>query len=201
MLSERSSEFLCNSYVCVSPSSSNSYGLRPIHSKREESPCSISLCLSDSHWLACSSRTSGWATGCKTCAVETNGPPASIHTGFLYRGRFPFVEFLWRSGPVSRRHETVPSPLSARERSRRAPRCSSPTPARNGRSGDLRLPAARRSPGPAARRRRAAAPARRIAAPVDQTGRPLPNEVRADGERLTCEPARVLPMAQRYFLF
>jgi urease subunit alpha len=26
-------------------------------------------------------------------------------------------------------------------------------------------------------------------------------EVRADGERLTCEPARVLPMAQRYFLF
>ncbi len=26
-------------------------------------------------------------------------------------------------------------------------------------------------------------------------------EVRADGARLTCEPARVLPMAQRYFLF
>jgi urease subunit alpha len=26
-------------------------------------------------------------------------------------------------------------------------------------------------------------------------------EVRADGERLTCEPARALPMAQRYFLF
>jgi urease subunit alpha len=26
-------------------------------------------------------------------------------------------------------------------------------------------------------------------------------EVRADGEQLTCEPARVLPMAQRYFLF
>jgi urease subunit alpha len=26
-------------------------------------------------------------------------------------------------------------------------------------------------------------------------------EVRADGEKLTCEPARVLPMAQRYFLF
>ncbi|HEU5323033.1 MAG TPA: urease subunit alpha, partial [Methylomirabilota bacterium] len=26
-------------------------------------------------------------------------------------------------------------------------------------------------------------------------------EVRADGERLTCEPARILPMAQRYFLF
>jgi urease subunit alpha len=26
-------------------------------------------------------------------------------------------------------------------------------------------------------------------------------EVRADGERLTCDPARVLPMAQRYFLF
>ncbi len=26
-------------------------------------------------------------------------------------------------------------------------------------------------------------------------------EVRADGERLTCEPVRVLPMAQRYFLF
>jgi urease subunit alpha len=25
--------------------------------------------------------------------------------------------------------------------------------------------------------------------------------VRADGELLTCEPARVLPMAQRYFLF
>jgi urease subunit alpha len=26
-------------------------------------------------------------------------------------------------------------------------------------------------------------------------------EVRADGEKLTCEPARVLPLAQRYFLF
>jgi urease subunit alpha len=26
-------------------------------------------------------------------------------------------------------------------------------------------------------------------------------EVRADGEILTCEPADVLPMAQRYFLF
>jgi len=26
-------------------------------------------------------------------------------------------------------------------------------------------------------------------------------EVRADGERLTCAPAQVLPMAQRYFLF
>jgi urease alpha subunit len=26
-------------------------------------------------------------------------------------------------------------------------------------------------------------------------------EVRADGELLTCEPARVLPMAQRYFPF
>jgi urease subunit alpha len=26
-------------------------------------------------------------------------------------------------------------------------------------------------------------------------------EVRADGELLTCEPATVLPMAQRYFLF
>jgi urease subunit alpha len=26
-------------------------------------------------------------------------------------------------------------------------------------------------------------------------------EVRADGELLTCEPARTLPMAQRYFLF
>jgi urease subunit alpha len=26
-------------------------------------------------------------------------------------------------------------------------------------------------------------------------------EVRADGDLLTCEPASVLPMAQRYFLF
>jgi urease subunit alpha len=26
-------------------------------------------------------------------------------------------------------------------------------------------------------------------------------EVRADGQLLTCEPARVLSMAQRYFLF
>jgi len=25
--------------------------------------------------------------------------------------------------------------------------------------------------------------------------------VRADGQLLTCEPARVLPLAQRYFLF
>jgi urease subunit alpha len=26
-------------------------------------------------------------------------------------------------------------------------------------------------------------------------------EVRADGELLTCEPAKILPLAQRYFLF
>ena len=26
-------------------------------------------------------------------------------------------------------------------------------------------------------------------------------EVRADGELLTCEPAEVLPLAQRYFLY
>jgi urease subunit alpha len=26
-------------------------------------------------------------------------------------------------------------------------------------------------------------------------------EVRADGELLTCEPAKALPMTQRYFLF
>jgi len=26
-------------------------------------------------------------------------------------------------------------------------------------------------------------------------------EVRADGELLTCQPAEVLPMAQRYFLY
>ncbi len=30
---------------------------------------------------------------------------------------------------------------------------------------------------------------------------PQTYQVRADGELLTCEPATVLPMAQRYFLF
>jgi len=30
---------------------------------------------------------------------------------------------------------------------------------------------------------------------------PEPYEVRADGELLTCAPAEVLPMAQRYFLY
>jgi urease subunit alpha len=30
---------------------------------------------------------------------------------------------------------------------------------------------------------------------------PQTYEVRADGELLTCEPAAVLPLAQRYFLF
>jgi urease subunit alpha len=30
---------------------------------------------------------------------------------------------------------------------------------------------------------------------------PQTYEVRADGQLLTCEPAKVLPMAQRYFLF
>jgi urease subunit alpha len=37
-------------------------------------------------------------------------------------------------------------------------------------------------------------------APEDR-GRPETYEVRADGELLTCEPAKELPMAQRYFLF
>ena len=35
----------------------------------------------------------------------------------------------------------------------------------------------------------------------DVTVDPETYEVRADGEILTCEPADVLPMAQRYFLF
>jgi urease subunit alpha len=30
---------------------------------------------------------------------------------------------------------------------------------------------------------------------------PQTYEVRADGELLTCQPATVLPLAQRYFLF
>jgi len=30
---------------------------------------------------------------------------------------------------------------------------------------------------------------------------PQTYEVRADGKLLSCEPAKVLPMAQRYFLF
>jgi urease subunit alpha len=30
---------------------------------------------------------------------------------------------------------------------------------------------------------------------------PQTYEVRADGQLLTCEPAKVLPLAQRYFLF
>jgi urease subunit alpha len=30
---------------------------------------------------------------------------------------------------------------------------------------------------------------------------PQTYEVRADGQLLTCEPATVLPLAQRYFLF
>jgi urease subunit alpha len=29
----------------------------------------------------------------------------------------------------------------------------------------------------------------------------MPSDLRADGELLTCAPATVLPMAQRYFLF
>ena len=35
----------------------------------------------------------------------------------------------------------------------------------------------------------------------DITVDPETYEVRADGELLVCEPAEVLPMAQRYFLF
>ena len=35
----------------------------------------------------------------------------------------------------------------------------------------------------------------------EDRGRSETYEVRADGELLTCEPAEVLPMAQRYFMF
>ena len=37
--------------------------------------------------------------------------------------------------------------------------------------------------------------------PAGNERRPETYEVRADGELLVCEPAKVLPMAQRYFLF
>jgi urease alpha subunit len=36
--------------------------------------------------------------------------------------------------------------------------------------------------------------------PAQRGGGPQTYEVFADGELLTCEPAEVLPMAQRYFL-
>jgi len=143
----RWTEFLCDSYIDASPSSSNSYAPRPTHSRRGESPCSISRCLSDSRWSACSSRTSACANGCESCASVINGSSASIHTGFIHRGRLPSVEFLWRSGPVSGRYETVPSLFAARHRARRAPPWLSPAAARNGRSGDVGLPAARRGAG------------------------------------------------------
>jgi len=39
------------------------------------------------------------------------------------------------------------------------------------------------------------------AAAPQVAGNPEADEVRADGELLTCEPASGLPMAQRYFLF
>ena len=39
-----------------------------------------------------------------------------------------------------------------------------------------------------------------IATPAIQVD-PQTYEVFADGQLLTCEPAQVLPMAQRYFLF
>ena len=139
-----SSEFLCDSYTGVSPSGSNSNVPRLFHPRRGESPCSISLCLSDSRSSACTSRTSGYPIGCDPCVVQAKGPSASIHTGFIYRGRFSSVEFLWRSGPVSRRYETVPSLFSARAHLRRAPNCSSPTAAGNRGSGDVRFPAAGR---------------------------------------------------------
>ena len=35
----------------------------------------------------------------------------------------------------------------------------------------------------------------------DITVNPETYEVRADGELLTCEPARELPLAQRYFMY
>ena len=42
---------------------------------------------------------------------------------------------------------------------------------------------------------------RRIGATPINAFDPQTYQVRADGELLTCEPASVLPMAQRYFLF
>ena len=134
-----SSEFLCGSYTGVSPSGSNSNMPRLFHPRRGESPCSISLCLSDSHSSACTSRTSGYPIGCDRCVLQATGPSASIHTEFIYRGRFSSVEFLWRSGPVSRRYETVPSLFSARASFRRAPNCSSPAAAGNRGWADARV--------------------------------------------------------------
>ena len=58
--------------------------------------------------------------------------------------------------------------------------------------------AARRGRGHAAARQEGHDAQRRAAA-IDVD--PETYEVRADGELLTCEPATVLPMAQRYFLF
>ena len=50
-----------------------------------------------------------------------------------------------------------------------------------------------------AARRDLALAALRSIVPADEIGEG--HRVRADGELLVCEPASVLPMAQRYFLF
>ena len=115
-------------------------------------------------------------------AVAAMGDPnASIPTPQPVRYR-PMFALVRRRGAVDLGHV----PLARRA---------------GGRRGGPARPAARRPP------RCAAAGASRKSAMIHNDYCPRIEvdaetyEVRADGQLLTCEPARVLPMAQRYFLF
>lgn len=113
---------------------------------RGENPWSISPCSSDSCSSACSSSMSACPTGCSPCSMATV-ETGRTHMKFIYFERVSSVEFLWRSGPLSRRHETVPSLSPAHERRRRAPNGAASSVACDRDSSDVRLPVAWRGAG------------------------------------------------------
>jgi hypothetical protein len=87
---------------------------------RGEIPCSTSCSSSGSSCSACTSLTSVSPIACETGWLASAGRAAPVPMEFICGGRVSCVEFLWRSGPISRRHEFIPSVFSSRERRRSA---------------------------------------------------------------------------------
>lgn len=91
---------------------------------RGEDRCSTPCSFSPSCCSACTSPTSVSPTGCEAALSPRGEPGAQALMRFICADGVSFVDFLWRSDPISRRYEFIPSVFPARERRRSAGACA-----------------------------------------------------------------------------
>ena len=147
MPSHVSSGFLCFAYAGISSASSNSYALSRFPQAEERANARFGLADRFRAFLSVDCLRAPDPSPVRRCPT----PPRGIvgvcgeYMEIIYRGHFSAVEFLWRPGPLSARHETVPSFFPARGRPRIAPSRVKPLATSGRPQGDVRVSATRRS--------------------------------------------------------